>query len=75
MDRRLSSAGLPSFRELRKEGEKHPVEEVGRKLRAFMPWLASDRLVDQVEELDRMWRARLTAGAPAPGAVLGASRA
>src|ERR1700723_1485045 len=38
-------AGLPHFRELRKEGEHHPVEEVGRKLRSFMPWLGSDRLV------------------------------
>jgi len=40
-------AGLPRFRELRKEAEHHPIEEVGRKLRAFMPWLASDRLVDR----------------------------
>src|SRR5271169_3911810 len=40
-------AGLPRFRELRKEAGKHPVEDVGRKLRAFMPWLASDRLVDK----------------------------
>src|SRR5579871_6866701 len=40
-------AGLPHFRELRKEAEKHPLEEVGRKLRSFMPWLASDRLVDK----------------------------
>jgi ketol-acid reductoisomerase len=40
-------AGLPHFREMRKEAEKHPIEEVGRKLRAFMPWLASDRLVDR----------------------------
>ncbi|HEY6394157.1 MAG TPA: ketol-acid reductoisomerase [Candidatus Binataceae bacterium] len=40
-------AGLPHFRELRKEAEHHPVEAVGRKLRAFMPWLASDRLVDR----------------------------
>jgi ketol-acid reductoisomerase len=40
-------AGLPHFRELRKEAEHHPIEEVGRKLRAFMPWLASDRLVDK----------------------------
>src|SRR6202051_337696 len=37
-------AGLPHFRELRKEAEKHQLEDVGRKLRAFMPWLASDRL-------------------------------
>jgi ketol-acid reductoisomerase len=40
-------AGLPRFRELRKEAAQHPIEEVGRKLRAFMPWLASDRLVDR----------------------------
>ncbi len=40
-------AGLPHFRELRKEAEHHPIEEVGRRLRAFMPWLASERLVDK----------------------------
>jgi ketol-acid reductoisomerase len=40
-------AGLPHFRELRQEAAKHPIEDVGRKLRAFMPWLASDRLVDR----------------------------
>jgi ketol-acid reductoisomerase len=40
-------AGLPHFRELRKEAEHHPIEEVGRKLRSFMPWLASERLVDR----------------------------
>src|SRR6202161_3866250 len=40
-------AGLPNFKRLRKEAEEHPVEEVGRKLRSFMPWLGSDRLVDR----------------------------
>ncbi|HVN64394.1 MAG TPA: ketol-acid reductoisomerase [Candidatus Binataceae bacterium] len=40
-------AGLPNFKKLRKEAADHPIEEVGRKLRAFMPWLASDRLVDK----------------------------
>ena len=39
--------GLPHFRELRKEAAKHPVEEVGAKLRGLMPWLASERLVDR----------------------------
>ena len=39
--------GLPHFRELRKEGEGHQIEKVGKELRAFMPWLASDRLVDR----------------------------
>jgi ketol-acid reductoisomerase len=39
--------GLPHFRELRKEGESHPIEAVGARLRGLMPWLASDRLVDR----------------------------
>jgi ketol-acid reductoisomerase len=39
--------GLPHFRELRKEAGKHPIEDVGAKLRGLMPWLASDRLVDR----------------------------
>jgi len=39
--------GLPHFRELRQEGETHPIEEVGARLRGLMPWLASERLVDR----------------------------
>jgi len=39
--------GMPHFRELRKEGENHPIEKVGTKLRSMMPWLASERLVDK----------------------------
>jgi ketol-acid reductoisomerase len=39
--------GLPHFRELRREAEKHGIEEVGAKLRALMPWMASQRLVDK----------------------------
>jgi len=39
--------GLPHFRELRREAEKHPIEEVGARLRGLMPWLQSDRLVDR----------------------------
>jgi ketol-acid reductoisomerase len=39
--------GQPHFRELRKEASKHPIEEVGARLRGLMPWLASDRLVDR----------------------------
>jgi len=39
--------GMPHFKELRKEGANHPIEKVGAKLRAMMPWLASDRLVDK----------------------------
>jgi ketol-acid reductoisomerase len=39
--------GLPHFRELRKEAAKHPIEDVGARLRALMPWLATERLVDR----------------------------
>src|SRR5574338_446076 len=36
--------GLPHFRELRREAEKHPIEDVGSRLRGLMPWLQSNRL-------------------------------
>ncbi len=39
--------GLPHFRELRREGEHHPIEEVGEKLRGLMPWMKTGRLVDR----------------------------
>jgi ketol-acid reductoisomerase len=35
-------AGAPEFTELRKKGEQHPIEDVGRKLRGLMSWVASD---------------------------------
>jgi ketol-acid reductoisomerase len=35
-------AGAPEFKELRKKGEQHPIEETGRKLRSLMSWVASD---------------------------------
>ncbi len=41
--------GLPHFRELRKEGENHPIEEVGARLRALMPWFQKNRLVDRAK--------------------------
>lgn len=40
-------AGLPHFRELRKEAANHPLEKVGEQLRSMMPWLAQNRLVDR----------------------------
>jgi len=41
--------GLPHFHELQKEGENHEIEKVGAKLRALMPWLQKDRLVDRAK--------------------------
>jgi ketol-acid reductoisomerase len=40
-------AGQPKFKELRKQAADHPIEQVGAKLRAMMPWLAQNRLVDK----------------------------
>ena len=40
-------AGLPHFKELRKEAANHPLEKVGEQLRSMMPWLAQSRLVDK----------------------------
>jgi ketol-acid reductoisomerase len=40
-------ANKPVFNALTKQGEEHPVEEVGAKLRAMMPWLKKGKLVDK----------------------------
>jgi ketol-acid reductoisomerase len=41
--------GMPRFTELRKEAANHPLEKVGAALRATMPWLAQNRLVDKAK--------------------------
>jgi ketol-acid reductoisomerase len=40
-------AGRPEFNALLRRGESHPIEEVGGRLRAMMPWLKQSRLVDK----------------------------
>ncbi len=40
-------AGQPSFKAMRKNWANHPIEEVGEKLRAMMPWLKQNKLVDK----------------------------
>ncbi len=40
-------AGNPAFKALRREGEEHPMEAVGARLRGLMPWLQEKRLVDR----------------------------
>jgi len=37
----------PTFNALTRKGEEHPIEEVGAKLRAMMPWLKKGKLVDK----------------------------
>jgi len=34
-------AGAPEFKALRAAGEKHPIEDTGRKLRGLMSWVQS----------------------------------
>jgi ketol-acid reductoisomerase len=42
-------ANRPVFNALTRRGEGHPIEEVGRRLRAMMPWIAKGRLVDRTK--------------------------
>ncbi|MCX5720069.1 MAG: ketol-acid reductoisomerase [Nitrospirae bacterium] len=40
-------ANKPVFNALTRKGEEHPIEEVGARLRAMMPWLKKGKLVDK----------------------------
>jgi ketol-acid reductoisomerase len=42
-----NAAGQPSFKALRRRAAEHDIEKVGEKLRAMMPWIAQNRLVDK----------------------------
>lgn len=40
-------AGTPVMKAMRRRAAEHPVEEVGARLRAMMPWIRENRLVDE----------------------------
>ncbi len=42
-----NSAGQASFKALRRRAAEHPIEEVGERLRAMMPWIKEGALVDK----------------------------
>jgi ketol-acid reductoisomerase len=42
-----NKAGLPSFKATRRRQAEHPIEDVGGKLRAMMPWIGANKLVDK----------------------------
>ena len=44
-----NAAGQASFKALRRRGAEHPVEQIGEKLRAMMPWISANRLVDKTK--------------------------
>jgi ketol-acid reductoisomerase len=42
-----NEGGAKRFKEMRETQAKHPIEEVGAKLREMMPWIKANRLVDK----------------------------
>jgi len=42
-----NKAGAPRFKTIRRNQAAHQIEEVGERLRAMMPWIAKDQLVDK----------------------------
>ena len=42
-----NAQGQKNFKAARGEMEKHPIEDVGKKLRGMMPWISKARLVDR----------------------------
>ncbi len=44
-----NAAGQASFKAMRKRNAAHDIEKVGEKLRAMMPWIAKNKLVDKAK--------------------------
>ncbi|MEJ0062207.1 MAG: ketol-acid reductoisomerase [Alphaproteobacteria bacterium] len=44
-----NQAGQPSFKAMRRRAAEHPIEQTGAKLRAMMPWIAKNKLVDKAK--------------------------
>ena len=42
-----NQVGQTGFKAMRRRAAEHPIEQVGEKLRAMMPWIADNRLVDK----------------------------
>ncbi len=42
-------AGQPELKAARKQAAAHPIEQTGEKLRAMMPWIAANKLVDKAK--------------------------
>ena len=44
-----NKVGQPMFKATRRNNDAHPIEAVGEKLRAMMPWIAEGKLVDKAK--------------------------
>jgi ketol-acid reductoisomerase len=42
-----NAVGQPNFKAMRRRSAEHQIEQVGEKLRAMMPWIAANKLVDK----------------------------
>jgi len=42
-------ASQASFKAMRARAAQHPIEQVGERLRAMMPWIAANKLVDKTK--------------------------
>ena len=42
-----NQSGAANFARLREQGKQHPIEKVGAELRDMMPWIKSNKIVDQ----------------------------
>lgn len=42
-----NQAGAPTLKALRRLGREHQIEEVGKRLRDMMPWIAANKIVDR----------------------------
>jgi ketol-acid reductoisomerase len=58
-----NAAGKPKFRALARLGAEHPLEAVGQRLRALMPWMQEGRMLR-----DRETKSKSGAAAPIPSA-------
>ncbi len=44
-----NAVGQPSFKATRRRSAEHPIEDVGARLRAMMPWITKGKLVDKTK--------------------------
>jgi ketol-acid reductoisomerase len=44
-----NAAGQPSFKAMRRRAAEHDIEKVGERLRAMMPWIKQNALVDRTK--------------------------
>ena len=42
-----NQVGQPFFKATRRRSAEHPIEDVGARLRAMMPWITKGKLVDK----------------------------